>query len=66
MRVDHASSHGFSGGAYPSSDEIARHMARARRMRSEAVHGYLARAGAWFRGVLRPARAPRGPVGQCC
>jgi hypothetical protein len=66
MRNDHASSQGFGGGAYPSSDKIARHMARARRMRSEAVHGYLARAAAWFRGLLRPAHAPRGTVGQCC
>ncbi|HSD40425.1 MAG TPA: hypothetical protein VLD36_01020 [Burkholderiales bacterium] len=65
MRNDHIFYSRVSG-AQPEPEEIARHMARARRMRSEAVHGYLARAVAWIRGALRSTRAPNGPVGQCC
>jgi hypothetical protein len=63
MRNDHAF-HGFAGGELPTPEEIASAMARAHRMRSEAVHGYLARLAAWLRGALRPA--PKDPVAQCC
>jgi hypothetical protein len=65
MRNDHVF-YGFIGGEHPTPEEIARHMARAHRMRSETVHEYLSRAAAWIRGALRPTRAPKEPVGQCC
>ena len=63
MRNDHAF-HGFADAELPTSEEIAGAMARAHRMRAEAVHGYLARLAAWLRGALRPA--PKDPVAQCC
>jgi hypothetical protein len=63
MQNDHAF-HGFAGGHHPAPEEIARYMARAHRMRSEVVHGYLTRLAAWIRGALRPAS--KDPVGQCC
>lgn len=63
MRNDHAF-HGLAGTALPTHEEIASAMARAHRMRSEAVHGYLARLAARLRGALRPA--PKDPVAQCC
>jgi hypothetical protein len=65
MRNDHVF-HGRLGDALPPHEEIERYMARARRMRSEAVHGYLVRAAAWVRSAFRPARSPKEPVGQCC
>jgi hypothetical protein len=63
MRNDHAF-HGLVGGELPTHEDIASAMTRAHRMRSEAVHGYLARLAAWLRGALRPA--PKDPVAQCC
>lgn len=65
MRSDHVF-YGRLGDALPSHEEIARHMAHAHRMRSETVHGYLVRAAAWIRRLLRPSNAPKEPVGQCC
>jgi hypothetical protein len=65
MRNDHVSRNAGNG-AHPNPTEIAEYMARARRMRSEAAHEYLARAAAWIRDALRAARAPKDPVGQCC
>jgi len=63
MRNDHAFD-GRAGAVLPTPEEIAIAMARAHRMRAEAVHGYLARLAAWLRGALRPA--PKDPVAQCC
>ena len=63
MQSDHAI-HGLAGVELPTHEEIASAMARAHRMRSEAVHGYLARLAARIRGALRPA--PKDPVAQCC
>jgi hypothetical protein len=63
MRNDHAF-HRRAAGPQPTPEEIERHMARAHRMRSEVVHGQLARFAAWIRGALRSA--PKDPVGQCC
>lgn len=63
MRNDHAF-RGRASAEFPTHEEIASAMARAHRMRSEAVHGYLARLAAWLRGALRPA--PKDPVAQCC
>ena len=65
MRNDHVW-HRAADGDYPTPEELTRYMAHARRMRSEAVYEYLARAAAWIRDALRPTRTPRGPVGQCC
>jgi hypothetical protein len=65
MRSDHPF-HGLDGGAHPTPEDMARYVARARRMRAEAVHGYLARLAVWIRSVLRPAAVPKDPVGQCC
>jgi hypothetical protein len=65
MRNDHAF-HGLAGDPNPTPEDIDRAIARARRMRSEVIHGYLARLAAWRRGVLRRAAAPKEPVGQCC
>jgi hypothetical protein len=63
MQNDHAF-HGRAGAVLPTPEEIAGAMARARRMRADAVHAYLARLAAWIRGALRPA--PKDPVAQCC
>lgn len=63
MRNDHAF-YGRAGTELPTPEELASAMARAHRMRSEAVHAYLARLAAWLRGALRPA--PKDPVAQCC
>jgi hypothetical protein len=65
MRNDHVYQ-GRPKGEHPSPAELALYMARARRMRSEAVHEVLARAVAWIRDALRPTRTPKGSVGQCC
>jgi hypothetical protein len=65
MRNDHVF-YDRLGDALPSHAEIERSMARARRMRAEAVHEYLVGAIAWIRRALGHASAPKAPVGQCC
>ena len=56
MRNDHVF-YGLIGGEHPTPEEIARHMARAHRMRSETVHEYA-----------RPRRGvdPRRPAARAC
>lgn len=65
MREDHAL-RSLDGSPVPSTEEMERSIAAARRLRSAAVHDYLQRAAAWVRGFARPAPVPKGPVGQCC
>jgi hypothetical protein len=65
MRKDHAL-RGLDGNPVPTTDEIERSIAAARRLRSAVAHDYLQRAAAWVRGLARPAPVPKGPVGQCC
>jgi hypothetical protein len=56
MRNDHA----FAA-PLPTPEAIELAMQRARRMRSEVVHGYLGRAVTWLGGIVRarPAPAPQ-------
>jgi hypothetical protein len=65
MRNDHVF-FAVDASELPSPEELERAMAEARRMRSAAMHEYLARAWAWACVALRPRRAPQDPVGQCC
>jgi hypothetical protein len=53
MRNDHA-----IPGSLRSPEAIESAMRRARRMRAEAVHGYLGRAVTWLRELARPRPAP--------
>jgi hypothetical protein len=64
MRKDHAL-RGLDGTPVPTTDEIERSIAAARRLRSAVVHDYLRRAAAWVQDLARPAPAPKAPVGQC-
>jgi len=41
----------------PTQEEIEALLRRARRMRSEAVHGYLERFGKWLSAAFRVDRA---------
>jgi hypothetical protein len=65
MRNDHPF-HRLAGGAHPTPEDIAHYMARAHRMRSEAVHGYLRRAWEAVARVVRRAPTARTPAAQCC
>lgn len=65
MRNDHAF-HGIAGSDHPTPEDIERAMARAHRMRSEAMHGYLRRAREAVARLVRRASAPRTPAAQCC
>lgn len=65
MRNDHAF-YGFADSTHPTPEDIERSMARAHRMRSEAVHGYLRRAWEAVARLLRRAPASRTPAAQCC
>lgn len=65
MLEDHAL-RGLDGQPVPTTEELERSIAAARRLRSAAVHAYLVRAAAGVRRLARPAPAPREPVGQCC
>lgn len=65
MRSDHVI-FAASQGELPSLEEIERSMARARQMRSAAVHEYVGRAWARAREALRRVRAPADPAAQCC
>jgi hypothetical protein len=64
MRSDHVL-HGLIGGAHPAPEDIERYMARAHRMRSEAVHEYLRQAWGAIAGLARRAPARRIPTAQC-
>ena len=62
MRSDHVFCHRL-GDALPSTEEIERSMARARRMRSEVTYRLLTRALARITDALRPARSPKALQG---
>jgi hypothetical protein len=65
MRNDHAF-RSPANGAYPTPEVIERAMARAHRMRAEAVHEYLRRAWEAVAGVVRRTPTARTPAAQCC
>lgn len=65
MRSDHVLFEGIES-ELPGPEELERSMARARRMRSAAVHEYLGRAWSWARAALRRVRTPADPAPQCC
>jgi len=65
MRNVHAF-HVRAGGELPAPEEIASAMARAHRMRSEAMHEYLHQAWDAIAGLVRRAPARRIPTPQCC
>lgn len=62
MRKDHVF-YGNIGGRHPTDDEMEFHLRAARRLRSEAVHALLARAGEWLAGIFR--RRPAVKLQHC-
>jgi len=67
MRNDHVF-YGHIGGRHPTAEEVDYHVHAARRLRSEAVHALLARAGKWLAGVFRrrrPAVAAAAKLQHC-
>jgi hypothetical protein len=65
MQNNHAF-HSLASGAHPTPEDIERAMARAHRMRSEAVYGYLRQVWEAVARVVRRTPTARTPAPQCC